>query len=424
MNKPYWPRTMQLRAAHLHAQGAYVEQLVSTRTLRHFQHAWGVANLELAPGSQGDLVVQRLEAVFPSGAFFRGGPLRRVVTTGGETSIDVYVGLPRTVLRGPNVSLLGGPDRSTRYVAPAHKDASDLPAMQARPEILFEGEGLDGFELLRLGRVRCFGKAVRLDTDVFPTALCVRASSALREGLRALIGVCEGRCGELARYRAEHPLRLGAVAASELPGLQLAVILNQHLPLLSDIAARKVAHPHELYTRLVALHGALSAFASPEIAPPYAHEDQGPAFQWLLERTTRLVETAARDRTTILQFGRMEPSRFRLAFDRRDLAGKRPLLVLRGADEEFLRERVPALLKMASPHAIKPLLNSAVRGVAVAVEFEPPEIVPRQEGTVAYRIDIRDKLWLDIEDRQQVELQLVGAPPSLEALLYGVERLP
>lgn len=423
MNKPFWPRTMQLRAAHLHAQGSYVEELVAARTLRHFEHAWGITDLELAPGSQGDLVVQRLEAVFPSGAVFRGGPLRRVVASGGDTSIDVYVGLPRAVLRGPNVSLLGGPERSTRYLAPEHKDERDLPAMVARAEVLFEGERLEGFELLRLGRVRCFGKAVRLDTDVFPTALCVRGSRALREGLRALIGVCEGRCGELARYRADHPLRLGAVAASELPGLQLAVILHQHLPLLADIAARKVAHPHELYRRLVALHGALSTFGSPEIAPAYEHEDQGPAFRWLFERTTRLVETAARDRTTILQFGRMEPSRFRLAFDRRELAGKRPLLVLRGADEEFLRERVPSLLKMASPAAIKPLLNSAVRGVAVAVEFEPPEVVPRQEGTVAYRIDTRDKLWQDIEDRQHVELQLVGAPPSLEAFLYGIERL-
>jgi predicted component of type VI protein secretion system len=112
-----------------------------------------------------------------------------------------------------------------------------------------------------------------------------------------------------------------------------------------------------------------------------------------------------------------------LPFDRSDLAGKVPLLVLRGADEVFLRERVPSLLKMASPAAIKPLLHSSLRGVAVAVEFEPPPVVPRQEGVVAYRIDVRDKLWLDIEDRQQIELQIAGAPASFEAYLYGVERL-
>jgi type VI secretion system protein ImpJ len=426
MNKPYWPRTLQLRAAHLHAQGGYVENLVTTRALRHFQHAYGVVDLELAPGSQGDVVVQRLDAVFPSGAVARverGAALRRVVAAKGDTSVDVYIGLPRAVLRAPNLSLQGGPARSTRFVAPARKDDRDLPAMHARAEILFEGERLEGFELLRLGRVRCFGKSVRLEADVLPTALCVRAPAALHDGLRSLISACEGRCGELARYRADHPLRLGAVVASELPALQLAVILHQHLPLLADIAARRVAHPHELYGRLVALYGALSAFGSPEVAPSYEHEDQGPAFRWLFERITHLVSVAARDRTTILQFGRFDQTRFRLPFDRGDLAGKRPLLVLRGADEEFLREKVPSLLKMASPAAIKPLLNSAIRGVAVAVEFEPPEAVPRAAGVVAYRIDTRDKLWQDIEDRQHIELQLIGAPPSLEAFLYGIERL-
>ncbi|MGH7294283.1 MAG: type VI secretion system baseplate subunit TssK, partial [Polyangiaceae bacterium] len=394
--------------------------------LRHFQHGYGIALLELAPGSQGDLVVQHLEAVFPSGAVARvetGAPLRRIVATKGDASVDVYVGLPQAILRGPNVSLQGGPARSTRFVAPAHKDSTDLPAMHARAEILFEGERLEGFELLRLGRVRCFGKSVRIEPDVLPTALCVRGSRGLHEGLRALIGACESRCAELARYRADHPLRLGAVATSELPGLELAVILHQHLPRLADIAARRVAHPHELYGRLVTLHGALSAFGTPEIAPPYDHHDQGPAFRWLFERITHLVSVAARDRTTILQFGRVDASRFRLPFDRGDLAGKRPLLVLRGAEEEFLRDRVPSLLKMASPAAIKPLLNSAIRGVAVAVEFEPPEVVPRQEGVVAYRIDTRDKLWQDIEDRQFIELQLLGAPSSLEAFLYGIERV-
>jgi type VI secretion system protein ImpJ len=427
MNKPYWPRTLQLRAAHLHAQGGYVEALVSTRTLRHVPHAYGVADLELVPGAEGDVVVPRLEAIFPGGAVARverGAPhLRRVVPSQGDGAVDVYVGLPRAILRGPNVSLLGGPARSTRYVAPAHKDEGDLPAMHAKAEILFEGERLEGFELLRLGRVRSFGKSVRLEAGVLPTALCVRASPALHEGLRAVLGACERRCAELARYRVDHPLRLGAVAASELPGLQLSVVLHQHLPLLADIAARRIVHPHELYGRLVALYGALSAFGSPEIAPPYEHEDQSPAFRWLFERITRLVETVARDRTTILQFGRVDVSRFRLPFDRTQLAGKRLLLVLRGADEEFLRDKVPSLLKMASPTAIKPLLNSSIRGVAVAVEFEPPEAVPRQEGVVAYRIDTRDKLWLDIEDRQQVELQLVGAPAPLEAFLYGIERL-
>ncbi|MGH7298127.1 MAG: type VI secretion system baseplate subunit TssK, partial [Polyangiaceae bacterium] len=125
MNKPYWPRMLQVRAAHLHAQGAYVEQLLSMRTLRNVPAAYGVALLEIVSGAEGEVVVKRLEAVFASGAVASvraDAPLRRPVATRGDASVDVYLGLPHAILRGPNVCRKGGPARSTRFVAPAPED--------------------------------------------------------------------------------------------------------------------------------------------------------------------------------------------------------------------------------------------------------------------------------------------------------------
>ncbi len=58
----------------------------------------------------------------------------------------------------------------------------------------------------------------------------------------------------------------------------------------------------------MALHGALSAFASPEIAPAYDHDDQGRAFPWLFERIARLAHEVARDATTVLPFSAGSPS--------------------------------------------------------------------------------------------------------------------
>lgn len=426
--KPYWPRTMLLGPAHLHERDAYVENLLSARTGRRLPNAYGIVDLDVdhAAGADGSVVVRRLDAIFPSGAVVQvdpGAPLLRRINGSADASLQLFVGLPRAVLRGPNVALEGGPARSTRFVAPARKSPRDLATMRAHPEILLEGEGMDGFEVLRLGRVGRLGKAVRFEEDSFPTALHVRASRALDLGLKATIDACDARRRELVRYRADHPLRLGAVVTSELPGLQLSVVLQRYLPLLSDCAARRAVHPHELYGILVALHGALTGFAAPQIAPSYAHDDQREAFPWLFERIQRLVLEVARDKTTVLPFKRVDDVTFRLSFARGDLAGKRPMLVLRGADETFLRDRVPSLIKMASPKAIAPLINSAVRGVAVAVEFEPPDVIPRQQDVVAYRIDVRDSYWLDIEDRTAIQLHLSGAPGSLEAALYGIERV-
>jgi type VI secretion system protein ImpJ len=429
--KPYWPRTLQLLPAHLDARDGYVEDLLALRARRCAADAYGILDLafdEMA-GARGEIVVQRLEAILPSGLVVRvdaQGPLRRPVPdapAGACVSRDVYLAVPRAILRGPNVSPEGGHGRSTRYVATAAKDAFDLAWLRAKPEILFQEEIHEGLEWLRLGRARSFGRSVRFERDAVPTVLRVRASSALEEGLRRLVLAFETRRRELARYRVDHPLNLGAVVAAELPGLQLSVILQRWLPLLKDVAVRRSAHPRELYEILVAVHGALAASGTAEIAPTYAHDEPGGVFPWLFERIDRLLEEAAREGTTALPFQRVNETTFRLSFERGDLVGKRPLLVLSGGDEGFLRERVPSLLKMASPSAMAPLLDRAVRGVAVAVEFEPPPAIPRRSGAVAYRIDVRDPLWMDIEDRMQIQLNLLGAPPALEAVLYGVERV-
>ena len=428
--KPYWPRTLQLHPAHLQTRDGYLEELLTLRTGRCVPSAYGIVDLELdeAAGTKGEVVVRRLGAILRSGLVVEVGPedsLRRAFPAGsGSAACDVYVGVPRPVLRGPNVSRKADPARSTRYLA-ADEDHQGLPWMHAKPEILFGDEPREGFEVLRLGRAQAFGgKSVRFERDALPTMLRLRGSMVLEQGLRQLLSGFEVRLREFVRYRVDHPLALGSVVAEDLPGLQLWVILQRYLPLLADLAARRAAHPHELYEVLVAVHGALQIFADAiEIPPVYAHEDQGQVFPWLFQRIGKLVDEAARSQTTILPFQRTDQTTFRLTFDRTALVGKRPLLVLSGAEDEFLRERVPNLLKMASPTAIAPLLGSAVRGVSVAVEFEPPPVVPRRRGALAYRIDVRDRLWLDIEDRMQIQLSLLGAPASLEAFLYCVERL-
>jgi type VI secretion system protein ImpJ len=428
--KPYWPRTLHLLPAHLQARDAYGEDLLALRGQLGVPDAHGVLRLAVdeVAGARAEIVIQRLRAIMPSGLLVQcdpGAPLRRAVAIdpgGARTSRDFYVAVPRPVLRGPNVTFAGGPARSTRYVT-TKELSSGWAGMAAQVEILLEDELHDGVETLRVGRVDCLGQSLRFDRDAIPTVLRVGAAGALERGVTKLVAAIENRCRELVRHRADHPLNLLAVDAEELPALQLSVALQRYLPLLSDIAARN-AHPHALYEMLVAFHGALVTLGPGlEVAPPYDHERPEAVFPWLFERITRLVEQAARSHTVILPFKRQNANVFKLTFEPKDLAGKRLLLVLQGPDEGFLRDRVPSLIKMASPTALDPLRDSAVRGVAVAVEFEPPSSVPRKQGVVAYRIDVRDPLWLDVEDRGQVQLSLHGAAPSLEAFLYGVERV-
>lgn len=428
-NKPYWPRTLQLLPVHLQARDGYVEQQLSTSVGRCMPCAYGIVRIAMdnAAAAQGLLVVQRLEAVFPSGqvAYIEEtAPVRRDLTSvlGTRSApLSVYLALPRPVLRGPNVAERDGVQRSLRFVADASNPAERW--LEPNVEIVVEGEPVDRFELLFLGQVQRIGRALRFVPAAAPTVLRLHAATTLSAGLRKLIEAMESRRRELARFRAEHPFNLASVQSEELPRLQLSVLLQRHQPLLAELAARRSTHPRELYDVLCSLHGAFAAFVPPEPAPSYDHDEPGEVFGWLFDRIATLVDRAARDRTVVLPFKRTDTSNYYLSYDRVDLVGKRALLVASCSDEPFLRERLPLLLKMASPTAIAPLLDSAVRGVAVSVEFDPPAAVPRRAGVVAYRIDVRDPLWLDIEDRTQIQLNLVEAPPSLQVFLYGIEQI-
>src|SRR5262249_4153141 len=86
MNKPYWPRTLHLLPAHLQARDAYVEALLTLRTRWSVSDAYGVIDLAVdeAAGARGELVIQRLDAVFASGLVVHvdpASPLRRSAVT-------------------------------------------------------------------------------------------------------------------------------------------------------------------------------------------------------------------------------------------------------------------------------------------------------------------------------------------------------
>jgi type VI secretion system protein ImpJ len=429
--KPFWPRTLQLFPVHLQARDAYVEDVLGRRTDRAVSDAYGLVDVafdEAALG-RGELVVPRLEAVFPSGLVAHADPESPLqcnasaALAGTSAPVRVYVGVPRAVMRGPNVSQGSALAQSVRFAATqAPDEGAARPWIRAQAEILFQHQSLDRFETLTLGSIQRIGTTLRFDRDVLPTVLRVSASDVLASRLRRLVEALRRRQVELARYRADHPLNLQAVAPSELPGIQLAVIVQRYLPLLGELVERRFAHPRELYEVLVLLYGSLVVFGANEPPPAYDHDEPGKVFPWLFDRIETLVDEAARDKTTSLRFERADEANFRLSFDRAALVGKRPFLVASGADEAFLRDRIPALLKLASPTAILPLLNSALRGVAIAVEFEPPAVIPRRRDMVAYRLDVRDPLWLDIEDRLQIQLNVLHAPATLEFVLYGVER--
>jgi type VI secretion system protein ImpJ len=84
-----------------------------------------------------------------------------------------------------------------------------------------------------------------------------------------------------------------------------------------------------------------------------------------------------------------------------------------------LRERLPRLLKMASWTQIQYILNAAIPGVRVGIEYRPPGAIPVKPGLVYLRVDQAGDYWNDILgsgtiaiyqpiDPQKVDLRLIA----------------
>jgi type VI secretion system protein ImpJ len=421
--KPFWPRTLQLMPVHLQARDAYVEDLLQLRTERAAPSRYGVVSFKTddAAWQRGVLAFKALSVLFPSGLLVTiREPLVRDASTLSRGAVSVFAALPKVVLRGPNVVAAGAPAGAVRF---ATHGRPEQPSLSAQMRILFKEERTEDMEIVRLGRVERNGSRLQWQSGSVPTVLRVRGSPLLQTGLERLVAAMEQRKGELLQLRADHPFRFSEAPPAELPALHLLALIQRYLPLLREQAARPSVPPRELYALLVALHGSLAAAAADErLPPPYEHERLAESLPRLFREIQTFIDESARDRTTALPFERVDGSTFRLTFDRAALVGKRPFLVATGAEEAFLRDRIPSLLKMASPSAMPSLLQSALRGVSIAVEFEPAYSIPRRADLVTYRLDVRDPLWLDIEDRGTVLLYVPQAAPTLSFVLYGIER--
>lgn len=422
--KPFWPRTRQLLPVHLQARDSYIEDLLQLRITACAPVAYGLVDVKVddAAWTRGSLTFKSISCIFPSGLMFQS---RQAIARSGSAlprgSFGLSLALARPVLRGPNVMAPAATEGVMRFRA---QGEPAQPVLLPEVRLIVDGEANGEAEVIPLGRVERNGVRLQWERGSVPVMARVRASGVLQSELDRLVASLQQRRGELLRSRGERPFRLLELATQDLPPLQLLALIQRYTPLLVDATRRPGLPPGELYDLLTSIYGSLAAFASADRDPPaYLHDKPGESLLWLLAEIRKIVDEAARDRTAVLPFQRVAPGSYRLTFDRESLVGKRPFLVASGADETFLRDRIPSLLKMASPTAMPSLLQSALRGVAVAPEFEPASVIPRRPDVMTYRIDVRDPLWLDIEDRRSVLLHLPEAPASLGFTLYGIERV-
>jgi type VI secretion system protein ImpJ len=352
-------------------------------------------------------------------------------------ALDVFLSIPHIREAHANISLdptkVGPAHRSVAQAATvpdlnSGRNETSITWARSNLRLLFGTEPRDAFQSVRVAQlVRDRTGAMVLRKNFIPPVLRIGASDHLMAGLRRVLSALVGKQKSLAEGRRLRSDAAVDFQASDTAKFWMLHTCNSFIPGLSHLVDHMSAHPEHCYLVLASLIGQFCTFSAdgdPTAMPKFNYLELTDVFDPMIERALTLIGIVDRDSYKIVPLEKREDGMYLGKFEDPRLPRSHELfLEAKGADEGTLRERLPRLLKIGSWTQIGYILNAAMPGVRVAVEYRPPGAIPVKPGLVYLRIDQSGDYWNDILgsgtiaiyqpiDPQKVDLRLIAVQSS------------
>jgi len=442
--KPIWTEGLLLSQHHLQQQDAYHEDVLRGRLRTLIHYAWGIISLKIDEQgfAAGEFRLLQFEAVWPDGTVIHCGegtdvpaPAPRKLPADALRT-EVYVGLAHAI---DGTTLVGTSDQSTvrKYTRATHQvvdvnsggSPQELEWAQPDLQVLFDEERRTGFAAF------CVAVVLRQENGTFhlqdthvPPVLDFRAAPFLENGVRRILASIVARQKQLAGERRQQQEGSVDFHAMEARKFWLLHTLNGAIPGLNHLLETPSSSPEEVYLALGSLVGQLCSFSStidPTSVPKFDYLGLGGVFEQLFAIVLRLLPGEIQK--TFLEIGleHRQDGMFIGKFTDRALLDHDLYLGLTSSmPEATMRERVPALLKMASWNQIYEVVKQARHGVNVNVEWQPTAALPVKPGVCFFRVDKSGACWDDVATSGTVALYLPkdGQWASTTLALYAVPK--
>jgi len=432
--KPIWTEGLLLSQHHFQHQDRYHEELLSARVGAVVHYAWGITGLEIDERtlSSGQFKLRRLVAIWPDGASVTTGEGARdpapaprsfeAAFTPELATLEVFVGLAYesgSALLEDSGRNLG----SRRYVREA-LEVADLNTGTSRQEIeyarpnlriFFGGEAQDGFATIRVAELvrQANGQIIVRDNHV-PPVLRISAAPFLVSGLQRVLAGIAARQRQLSADRGQRQAGSVEFHGSEARKFWLLHTLNGALPALSHAIESGRSHPEEIYLFLSVLVGQLCTFSmdsDPLSVPKFNYLDLGNVFEELFARVLSLLSGGIEQAYLEIPLEHRQDGMFiGKIVDPRVFSKEFFIAVQSKQPEALVRERVPAVLKMASWNQIYDVVKQARHGVRLEIEWNPSGALPLRPGSCFFRVRRDGPFWDDISSTGSVALYLPVDP--------------
>lgn len=444
--KLVWTEGLFITQHHFQQLDRYHEANVNERLRAAVPFDWGISEVDIDDRalSAGQLKIDRLSAVLPDGSVVSCGeggedpipprPIEGAFAAHLRT-LDVYVAIAHEVDAAANVDLEGKPGALTRFVrqngsvVDVNTGTNEQQVSFARPNlrILFGEERRDAFDAIRVCELaRDATGAVTVKPDFVPPVLRVRTSAFLANGLRRTLAAMTSRQRQLAEARRQRTAAAVDFQATDAAKFLLLNTLNSFIPVIGHIVDRGTSHPEDAYLALAQLIGQLCTFAvdgDPTSIPKFNYLDLGGTFAPMFDRAVSLLSTAIAERYVQIPLQKREDGMYLGKIeDPTVLRGYEFFLAASGSmPEAHVRERIPRLLKIASWNHIGAIMNSAINGARVEVDYRPPGALPLKPGITFFKISRSPDFWSDISTSGTIAVYQPIDPASVEFSLYAVD---
>ncbi|HKQ69378.1 MAG TPA: type VI secretion system baseplate subunit TssK [Polyangiaceae bacterium] len=445
--KPIWTEGLLVSQHHFQQQDRYHETLLRERLQATLHYDWGITEIEIDERAlvSNQFKLKKFSAVWPDGVYIRCGegegepapPPRsfEAAFTADASKLDVFLGLAHEVEGGANVAVPGEPNQPRRFaqqsraVADANTGTSAQEVDWARPnlQLFFGSERKDGFGTIRIAEIvrKPNGQPIVRDNYV-PPVLHIAAAPFLSSGLQRVLAAITARQRQLSADRKQRQAGSVDFHHADASKFWMLHTLNGAIPSLVHLLDNRRAHPEEAYLLLSTLVGQLCTFApdvDPLSLPKFNYVDLGDPFEVLFARVLSLLS------------GEDQKSYVEIPLEHRPdgmFIGKIPdpklvsheffVAVKAGMTDALVRERVPAVLKIAGWNHIYEVVKQARHGVRVDIEWHPSSALPVKPGLCFFRVRREGPYWEEIAKSVTVALYMpveadwAGAGVSLYAV--------
>lgn len=308
----HWYEGMFLRPQHFQAAERYWSERVSTSDQWDNQYNYGLAHLELSRESLANSQVQ----IASCRARMRDGTLVSIDVGqepdrinlkdvfSNESSVLVYLAIPKLSIGRANVSAETGINGHARYVESAQElqdesrggnDAS-VEFRNLNLRVMLSTDDMSGFEVLPIARIKRAGTeeaTPQIDEDYIPPLISVDCWQPLAlDIVRAIFDLIGEKIDVLSQRAVERKMNFSSQQPGDVDDLLMLSALNQSYGVLHCLTFAQTVHPFVVYYELCRTLGSLAVFGDQRRVddyPQYDHDDLARIFRWLKSRIEQLL---------------------------------------------------------------------------------------------------------------------------------------